>query len=154
MMEMTRLSKSPQEIIPGVFLGSYDDAIDTDHLKKLGIGAVLNVADFGGHHTQNIYASEMPYVVYGGLPLGDYSGFPIQRYIARTNQFIKQARDYGLGVLIHCQAGVSRSVTILTAYLMAANGWKVDETLERIRHLRPQINPNPGFMRALYRRHM
>lgn len=43
------------------------------------------------------------------------------------------------GVLVHCQAGMSRSATIVAAYLMKVLGVEVDEALDMIRNVRPVI---------------
>jgi dual specificity phosphatase 12 len=43
------------------------------------------------------------------------------------------------GVLVHCQAGMSRSATITAAYLMKVLGVGVDEALDMIRNVRPVI---------------
>lgn len=43
------------------------------------------------------------------------------------------------GVLVHCQAGMSRSATIVAAYLMKVLGVGVDEALDMIRNVRPVI---------------
>jgi len=45
--------------------------------------------------------------------------------------------------------GVSRSVTVVTAYLMKQHGWSRDETLALVRQRRPQARPNPAFMDLL-----
>jgi predicted protein tyrosine phosphatase len=52
-------------------------------------------------------------------------------------------------VLVHCQKGVSRSCAVVTAYLMAQNGWSVVEALEYVQKRRPQAQPNIGFMAQL-----
>lgn len=43
------------------------------------------------------------------------------------------------GVLVHCQAGMSRSATITAAYLMKVLGCGVEEALDMIRSVRPVI---------------
>jgi protein-tyrosine phosphatase len=52
-------------------------------------------------------------------------------------------------VLVHCQAGVSRSVTIVAAYLMKENRIDYVSSLDLIRSKRPQICPNKGFLKQL-----
>ena len=148
-------TQSPQEIIPGIFLGSYEDAENIPLLRKLRIGAILNAADFDGD-TQRLYTAEMPNVVYGGLPIMDSSAYPIERHFLRTNESIHSARRRGLNILIHCQAGISRSATLLLAYLLAASGCSLKQGLHILRRARPQVQPNPGFMKVLerYERHI
>ncbi|KAF9051219.1 hypothetical protein BDZ89DRAFT_1088719 [Hymenopellis radicata] len=52
----------------------------------------------------------------------------------------------GRGVLVHCQAGMSRSATIVAAYLMYTRHLTPEAALELIRKSRPQIDPNTGFL--------
>ena len=52
-------------------------------------------------------------------------------------------------VLVHCLQGISRSTTILTAYLIVHLGYTLDQSLEIIRRARPQANPNRHFLRSL-----
>lgn len=139
---------SPQQIVPGIFLGDYDDANDIRKLQRLGIGAVLNVAHFSDD-TRRLYTQHMPHMLYGGLSLEDDPAFPIINYFEKTNGFFDMARKRGLKVLVHCMAGISRSVTVLTAYLMASKGWCMSATLRRIQSKRPIAGPNPGFMSDL-----
>jgi len=56
----------------------------------------------------------------------------------------------GKQVLVNCFAGVSRSTTIVLAYLMYKNKWSVQEALSFVRSKRPIINPNYGFISQLY----
>jgi protein-tyrosine phosphatase len=140
----------PQEILPGVFLGDWSDATDVEKLKRLDIGAVLNVADFTGE-TLRLYDKYLPDIKYGGLPIEDCPSFPIERFLMHTNRFIHTAVRDGRRILVHCQAGISRSVAVLIAYMVCVRGWHVGLALRHIQSLRPQAGPNLGFMRALDR---
>ncbi len=42
----------------------------------------------------------------------------ISEYFERVNQFIHEHRQEGRNVLVHCTLGVSRSATVLMAYLI------------------------------------
>ncbi|WFC97488.1 hypothetical protein MYAM1_000202 [Malassezia yamatoensis] len=52
-------------------------------------------------------------------------------------------------VLVHCQAGCSRSVTIVAAYLMWSRDLRVEQALHVIRRQRPIAEPNDGFKKQL-----
>ena len=54
-------------------------------------------------------------------------------------------------MLVHCYAGVSRSTTILAAYLMRKNSWAMKDVLALIKKERRFINPNRGFTKQLRR---
>lgn len=55
----------------------------------------------------------------------------------------------GCGVLVHCLAGISRSATMLAAYLMRLTNSDRDPVITFLRERRPVVNPNPGFMDQL-----
>lgn len=52
-------------------------------------------------------------------------------------------------VLVHCAMGVSRSASFVCAYLMREHRWSVRDTLRRMRAVRSQVAPNPGFLQQL-----
>lgn len=51
--------------------------------------------------------------------------------------------------LVHCGAGVSRSGTLVVAYLMFKNNWPLKQALEFAQSKRNLIQPNQGFMKQL-----
>lgn len=58
-------------------------------------------------------------------------------------------REKGGKVLVHCEAGVSRSPTICMAYLMKTKQLHLKEAFEFIKQRRSVISPNFGFMGQL-----
>ena len=52
-------------------------------------------------------------------------------------------------VLVHCQAGISRSSTITIAYLMKTRKMKYNEACQFVRERRELIQPNWGFQQVL-----
>lgn len=61
-----------------------------------------------------------------------------------TFQFIKEGQEKGV-VLVHCYFGVSRSATIVIAYLMKKYQISFDEAFLRVKEKRRFVGPNPGF---------
>ena len=55
----------------------------------------------------------------------------------------------GEPVLICCQAGRSRSGSMLIAYMMKTYKMSFKEVLENVRKDRPKIDPNSGFVEQL-----
>ncbi len=51
-------------------------------------------------------------------------------------------------VLVHCKAGMSRSVSVVLAYLMRMHGWSLERAVQEVSPRRC-IHPNPGFVRQL-----
>jgi len=52
-------------------------------------------------------------------------------------------------VLVFCGAGLSRSVTIVSAFLMKKYRISAEEAVGRVRQKREKINPNIGFLGQL-----
>ena len=64
-------------------------------------------------------------------------------------EFTEEAIRGGGVVFVHCQHGVSRSATLVIAYLMWRQALPYEEALDHVRAARPTINPNIGFACAL-----
>lgn len=58
-------------------------------------------------------------------------------------------RRAGGKILVHCEAGISRSPTICMAYLMKTKKLRLDEAFDYIKQRRSLISPNFGFMGQL-----
>lgn len=67
--------------------------------------------------------------------------------------FLFLSSDEGItqnrGVLIHCLAGVSRSVTVTIAYLISALNMTLNEAYDFVKQRKPSVNPNLNFMGQL-----
>jgi hypothetical protein len=71
-------------------------------------------------------------------------------HFARVRGWVDAALDAGGAVLVHCQEGRSRSVTLLASYLIAAQGLGASAALAAVRRARPCAAPNPAFVAALH----
>merc|ERR1719273_2383739 len=52
-------------------------------------------------------------------------------------------------MLVHCHQGVSRSATVVMAYIMKSQKKTLKETLDFVRARRKQVMPNIGFWKQL-----
>lgn len=133
------LCEPPSTVLPYLLLGGRRDAEDHVLLHDRGVGAVLNV-------TQAEHVQKMPGVRYKQLPVLDTWHQNIERFFAESYDFIESARLGGHVVMVHCSAGISRSATIVIAYLMRKNMWTLDQAYSHVRAVRPVISPNLDFM--------
>lgn len=62
----------------------------------------------------------------------------------------EEAMSAQCGVLVHCVAGVSRSVTVTLAYLMQRHRLCLRDAFELVRSRKTDIAPNFHFMRQLH----
>lgn len=122
----------------GVYIGDIASASNVEGLKKLGIThvvtAVLGVAPQ--------FPSDFEYMC---VPVRDVESEDIKSHLDDTTRFITDALAGGGKVLVHCICGVSRSATIVAAWMMTKHGYGVDETLQMMRDKRECIDPNPSF---------
>ncbi|XP_077472095.1 dual specificity protein phosphatase 12 [Stigmatopora argus] len=63
--------------------------------------------------------------------------------------FIQEAVDGGGAALIHCQAGRSRSATVVTAYLMKRYKLCFTEAYQRLKTVKQDVQVNRGFEEQL-----
>ncbi|XP_036309506.1 dual specificity protein phosphatase 10 [Pipistrellus kuhlii] len=131
-------------ILPFLFLGNEQDAQDLDAMQRLNIGYVINVTT----HLP-LYHYEKGLFSYKRLPATDSNKQNLRQYFEEAFEFIEEAHQCGKGLLIHCQAGVSRSATIVIAYLMKHTRMTMTDAYKFVKGKRPIISPNLNFMGQL-----
>ena len=133
---------APIEIIPHLFLGSIGSASNLKELQNCKITHIVCCAK----GIKNFFPNNFKYL---NLDLLDSETADIKKYFGASNKFIDDAIRNNGNVLVHCHAGVSRSSTILIAYIMKYKEMKLDKVLELIRSKREKVNPNNGFIKQL-----
>ncbi|KAF8708903.1 hypothetical protein AX14_013529 [Amanita brunnescens Koide BX004] len=83
------------------------------------------------------------------IMLDDTEDADVLVHLLPSIHFIQAELGKGRGVLVHCQAGVSRSATIVAAYLMHSRDLDTSSALELIKTARPNIEPNQNFLQQL-----
>lgn len=121
-----------------IVLGGRDDASNADLLRSLGVTHVLNVAQ----QVPNYFPDRL---IYKKIPLLDSPTVRIVDALPASASYLRYVESKGGRVLIHCVAGVSRSVAILVMYLISAHNQELRYAYEYILHKRPYITPNDGF---------
>ncbi|PKA54914.1 Dual specificity protein phosphatase 1 [Apostasia shenzhenica] len=129
----------PCKIEEGLFLGSVGVAYNKEALKSLNITHVLIVA-------QSLEPAFRDDFIYKKIEVLDTPDTNLKEHFDECFSFIDEARQCGGGVLVHCFAGRSRSVTIVIAYLMKKHRMCLSQAFSIVKSKRPQIAPNVGFM--------
>mmetsp|Transcript_2080 Transcript_2080/g.4793 ORF Transcript_2080/g.4793 Transcript_2080/m.4793 type:complete len:183 (-) Transcript_2080:34-582(-) len=142
--QMSRTDSRPQKIVEGLYLGSVGAAYNLSVLKSLNITHILTVCDC----LPPKFPDQFNYKVV--LAVDDPSE-RLCKHFRDCIEFIHQSIMSGGIVLVHCFAGVSRSATIVLAYLMRYNAMPLQKAMMLVRSKRSWINPNPGFMAQLRR---
>ncbi len=109
------------------YKASQDVAQDKKSLDTYEITHILNLA----YGVKNVFEDDYNYKT---LEILDVPETDIRKYFDECFEFIDDARHYG-NCLVHCNAGVSRSTAICTAYLMYKEKMNFDEALGAVSHL-------------------
>jgi predicted protein tyrosine phosphatase len=131
------------EILPYLFIGNQRDSANRDQLNELGITHILNVTSHLPLHFEN------DGITYKRLAATDSGSQNLKQYFTEAISFIECARKSNGKVLVHCQAGVSRSPSIVAAYLIATSYKSLTEAFTVIKDQRPIVAPNINFMGQL-----
>ncbi|KAJ7031964.1 hypothetical protein C8F04DRAFT_1108759 [Mycena alexandri] len=129
------------EIIAGLWVGDISSATDTKTLKANKIFSILSA--MRGRVTIN------ETFIRHQILLDDTEEEDVLVHFIPAITFIQAELDKGRGVLVHCQAGMSRSVTLVAAYLMYTQNINPQAALDIIRTARPNVEPNSGFLLQL-----
>ena len=106
--------------------------------KEKNISVILNVTS----HVPFYHESEF---TYHRIPIIDAPNVDIKQYFDETYKIIDETLSGDKKILIHCQAGISRSATIVIAYIMKKNKMKMNDAYKLVHDKRPCIGPNLGF---------
>ncbi len=120
---------------------------DALFLHSKGVRAVLELTEEMDEHSC-VMARNFKYL---HIPAADEEEFDILPHLDTAVEFIYQNVREGSPVLVHCMMGVSRSATAILAYLIKYYGMYPPGAIAYLRTKRSIINPNPGFVTALYR---
>ncbi|KAM5240287.1 dual specificity protein phosphatase 13A isoform 6-T9 [Hipposideros larvatus] len=137
------------EVWPNLFLGDAYAARDKSKLMQLGITHVVNVAagKFQVDTGDKFYRG-MP-LEYYGIEADDNPFFDLSVYFLPVARYIRTALSVPQGrVLVHCAMGVSRSATVVLAFLMIYEHMTLEEAIQTVQAHRA-ICPNSGFLRQL-----
>ncbi|KAL4235099.1 Dual specificity protein phosphatase 22 [Mactra antiquata] len=129
------------KIITGIYVGNFRDAKDIEKLNENNITHILSIHDYAKPlHEDKKYLC---------INASDTPQQSLTEYFEECIEFIHKARLEKGNVLVHCLAGVSRSVTVTAAYIMTVTklGWR--DSINAIRGARSVANPNFGFQKQL-----
>eukprot|EP00916_Digyalum_oweni_P017015 GHVL01027897.1.p1 GENE.GHVL01027897.1~~GHVL01027897.1.p1 ORF type:complete len:616 (+),score=189.35 GHVL01027897.1:842-2689(+) len=127
------------EIVPSLYMGGAAVAADRELLKKNNISHIINAA---GDVCENLFPDDFEYLTFY---VKDAKSEEISVVFYRALEWIDKALKNNKKVLVHCREGVSRSTSIVMAYLTWKHKKKFDEALDMVRRVRPICNPNAGF---------
>ncbi|RCN43474.1 dual specificity phosphatase, catalytic domain protein [Ancylostoma caninum] len=134
----------PTQIFPFMYLGSQQDALDTEQMRKRGITHVVNLS-IGCPRASSITSDEN----FLRIPVNDSYQEKLSPHFETAWEFLEGVRRSGNVVLIHCLAGISRSPTLAISYVMRYKNMSSEDAYRLVKEKRPSISPNFNFMGQL-----
>jgi dual specificity MAP kinase phosphatase len=135
--------QQPSEILDSwLFQGNWKQANDSVILESLSITHIVNVTD-------RISFDKSRQILH--IPSKDSLSVDLSKSFHETNAFLGSCHQQGCRALVHCQRGVSRSSTIILAYLMHYNKWTLLQAFEYLLTKRPEASPNHVLLLQLVR---
>ncbi len=142
-MSLVSYKTTSQEVIRNrLYVGDEYDSTSLQ-LRKRNIGAVVSLS------SETDGYKRMPDVVYHCIVIEDHRDANIKQHFESASEFIQKQLDAGVRVLVHCQAGISRSTTICIAYLIRNVGLSLEAAYSVVASARPCMCPNWGFLGQL-----
>ena len=144
--------QNPAQILPNLYLSSETPAKNLTLLKQLHINHILNLTGFK-HHTNELrfkfdYPTEFTIL---HIKIADEMNVKISDHFDEALRFISDSidKDRSNRILVHCEAGISRSSTIVIAYLMQYHHQSLKNAYTYVKQRKNNIGPNLNFLKQL-----
>lgn len=124
-----------------LYVGNYGNAAHLLDENLEGIRAVLNVS------------TEPPYqhhrdIQYRDVPFHDGYEIPLHEF-SEALAFLRFQHELGHKTLVHCAAGISRSPSVVAAFLHHSKQFDLDLAFNLIRKCRSIVQPHPLIVRSI-----
>ncbi|XP_052769299.1 serine/threonine/tyrosine-interacting protein B-like [Mya arenaria] len=143
------MRREMQEIVPGLFLGPYAAAMKSKKcdLQNRGITHIVCIRqNIEANFIRANFPDTFKYLI---LDIADTFTENIIRFMSQFQQFVDGCLKEGGKVLIHGNGGISRSASLVVAYLMEKLSLSFKDALMFVQRRRFCINPNEAFFQQL-----
>jgi protein-tyrosine phosphatase len=139
----------------GIFIGNIQSIVgnpatkERDILDERNIHVVISALTEEEYEDYMLTKEDLPEIEWHRFVVDDEAVEPISQYFYRVHDIISNSVAENKNVIVHCAAGMSRSATLVIAYLMIENKWYFEAAYDYVKRKRPIIEPNIGFVRQL-----
>ncbi|EFC41270.1 predicted protein [Naegleria gruberi] len=143
---LCHMQRVPQRIADRLYLGSVTAATNIEELKSIGINSILCVNVISPFPDEE--ERSRLFKNYKQISETDEEKTNIMGRFDEALDWIDEClnADPSNKVLVHCSAGMSRSATIIIAYVMNRMKMSAEEAFVYVRDKRCCIAPNTGFL--------
>lgn len=138
-----------QRVLPRVWIGSAADATSLDFMNDHTIGLVVNC-------TKDVPSPYSDFIETIRIPLDDHETsasvlYDYARPVARRMRLFLETHP-NESILVHCAAGISRSSSMVAAFLILEHGYTMEGAIRKIQQRKPEtFSPRVVFASALRR---
>ncbi len=129
-----------------MYLGGHNSVKYVNRLVAKGVTHVLNMAG-------ELYLDSSQMARYNikllHIEAKDTKTYNIRQDFDRAFKFIDETLIRKGKIIVNCARGVSRSATIVLAYLMFRYNFNLADAYKLVIKLRPQVRPNSNFRKIL-----
>ena len=137
------LVSNEHRLLSAVRLGTGHQATNWKVVRDLKLTHIVNISI----EHQCVFADKIKYL---HLELEDKEDVLLRDRFHETIRFMEMAlQNPSNRVLVHCNLGISRSTSLILAYLMKTFNATLLEAFKYLRHRRPIVCPNLGFLHQL-----
>jgi protein-tyrosine phosphatase len=143
------------QITDNIYLGNVFSAfgcyktMQKDVLDALEIDLVISVLNEDEYSRYMCEKEDLEEREWIRLAVEDDENADLSKYFFQIHTIISDAVKEDKKILVHCAAGISRSPSIIIAYLMIENKWDYEKAYEFVKLKRWFIKPNNGFVKQL-----
>jgi hypothetical protein len=117
---------------------------DKEKLLRLGVTHILSLG------IEPVGVGIRDSFTHKSVSIADSIKANIYDHFLECLEFIETARKSpSSAILVHCHAGISRSATIVIAYMMWKYDMAMDDAYSVVSAARPRVQPNHGFLSQL-----
>jgi protein-tyrosine phosphatase len=137
--KLTQCDKQCSRVSPHVYFGGNTVAQNYDVLNECKITHILNCVGF---ECPEYFAKHFHYKT---LWLQDHPSEDITSLLYNVFDYFEDVREQNGHIFVHCIQGVSRSASLVIAYLIWCERRSYEEILEKVKAIRCVVSPNMGF---------
>jgi protein-tyrosine phosphatase len=133
-MDITRVT-------PNLLVGPAPyDAEEYEELKAKEVTAILSLqtrGDLGDRTPADVRnAAESMDLIFRNVPVTDFDALDLKRQLPACVMALDELVAAGYRVYVHCTAGVTRSPTVIAAYLQWKLNWPLEKALNHLENIR------------------
>jgi len=128
------------KILPHMYIGSYENAMEDHVLKAKGITHILSL--IGRNWPSDFFEHK-------NISMHDLGRTNLKGVLEKVSKFMELGQEDESNILVHCQSGQNRSATVVIAHLMMYHDYTLYTAHKRVKRLRPVVQINEGYAKQL-----